>query len=82
MEKDELKEMICEKLKIDFEEYWEFVKGVSFNALVSPDVIEQLEYYGVVKRDDMLSDEARKLLIHYAGIDVENNNKEEMPYAY
>lgn len=80
MEKDELKEIICEKLKIDFEEYWDFVEGVSFNALVSPDIIEQLEYYVVVKRPDMLSKEAMDLLKHYAGLD--NQEKEEMPYAY
>ena len=80
MENDELKEMICEKLQIDFDDYWEFVEGVSFNALVSPEIIEQLEYYKIVKRPDMLSDETINLLKQYAGLN--NQVKEEIPYAY
>ena len=80
MENDELKEMICEKLQMDFDDYWEFVEGVSFNALVSPEIIEELEYYKVVKRPDMLSDEAIDLLKQYAGLN--NQEKEEIPYAY
>ena len=80
MENDELKEMICEKLQIDFDDYWEFVEGVSFNALVSPEIIEELEYYKIVKRPDMLSEEAINLLKQYAGLN--NQVKEEIPYAY
>ena len=80
MENDELKEMICEKLQIDFDDYWEFVEGVSFNALVSPEIIEQLEYYKIVKRPDMLSEETINLLKQYAGLN--NQVKEEIPYAY
>lgn len=80
MENDELKEMICEKLQIDFDDYWDFVEGVSFNALVSPEIIEELEYYKIVKRPDMLSEEAINLLKQYAGLN--NQVKEEIPYAY
>ena len=80
MENDELKEMICEKLQIDFDDYWEFVEGVSFNALVYPEIIEELEYYKIVKRPDMLSNEAINLLKQYAGLN--NQVKEEIPYAY
>ena len=80
MENDELKEMICEKLQIDFDDYWDFVEGISFNALVSPEIIEELEYYKIVKRPDMLSEEAINLLKQYAGLN--NQVKEEIPYAY
>ena len=80
MENDELKEMICEKLQIDFDDYWEFVEGVSFNALVAPEISEQLEYYKIVKRPDMLSEETINLLKQYAGLN--NQVKEEIPYAY
>jgi len=80
MENDELKEIICEKMQIDFDEYWDFVESVYFNALVGPEIIQELEYYKIVKRPDMLSNEAVELLKHYAGLN--NQVKGEIPYAY
>ncbi len=81
MENDELKQLICEKLQIDYDDYWDFVTGVYMNALVGPDIIQELEYYKTVKRPDMLSDEAIELLKHHAGLNIEKN-EEEIPYAY
>ena len=66
---EELQDLVCEKLKIDEEEYWEFIKGISINALEKPSIIEELEYYYVVKRENILSEETIEVIKRFAGLD-------------